>query len=206
MHNFSTSSKIMLILSSPSGAGKSSLANQLKLSDSNVQISLSFTTRQPRSSEKDGVDYHFINEESFRKMILEDQFIEYAEVYGNYYGTSKHSFLSQKNQDIIFDLDWQGALALKAKIPQDVVTIYILPPSIEELEKRLRTREQDNEEIIQKRMQQAISEIKHYVEYDYVIVNDDFAVSLSKLTSILNAERLKRSRQVNLDRFATTLR
>jgi guanylate kinase len=208
MQSFLKKSSIMLIISSPSGAGKSSLAKQLQMSENNINISISFTTRQKRSEEDHGKDYYFINEECFREMIADNQFIEYAEVYGNYYGTPKYSFSRSdtQNNDIIFDVDWQGARALKEEMPEDVVSIYILPPSIEELEKRLRNREQDAEDVIQKRMLQAVSEMKHYVEYDYVIVNDDFADSLSKLKSILHAERLKRARQENLSDFVATLR
>lgn len=203
MQSFLKSKNIMLILSSPSGAGKSSLTKHILASESHLCVSVSFTTRSIRAGEKDGEDYHFVSLKNFQNMVEAGEFIEYAEVYGNYYGTPKYSIV--KSDDIIFDIDWQGAKALREKMPEDVVSVYILPPSIEELEKRLRHRNQDPEGIISMRMSQAISEMKHYSEYDYVIINDNFDDSLLKLKTILHAERLKRIRQENLEEFVKKL-
>jgi guanylate kinase len=204
MQSFLKSNNIMMIISSPSGAGKSSLTKHLLKSEQCLRVSISFTTRAMRLGEKNGEDYHFIDITTFQQMIENGEFIEYAEVYGHYYGTPKYS-LMKSNDDIIFDIDWQGAKVLKERMPEDVVSIYILPPSMTELEKRLRIRNQDPEEIIDRRMSQATSEIRHYHEYDYVIINDDFNESLEKLKSILHAERLKRVRQESLAEFVKTL-
>ncbi len=184
----------LYIVSAPSGAGKSSLINAL-LSDlprSEVQLSISHTTRNPRPGEKNGVHYYFIHHNDFKALIEKDHFLEWAEVFGNYYGTSLPMIEKSLEQgiDVFLDIDWQGAQQIKQKLP-NVKTIFILPPSKAELEKRLIGRGQDSEEVIAKRMAQAVSEMNHYNEFDYVIINNDFQTALTDLKSILIAERLK---------------
>lgn len=201
------SSGILITLSSPSGAGKSSLARSLVASDDNITISVSCTTRARRSKEIEGEDYFFINESSFIEKIEKGDFIEYARVFGNYYGTLKSSIYKSLDQDldIIFDVDWQGARALKEFMPRNVVSIYILPPSMLELRNRLINRNQDDVSIIEARMQGSKDEISHVYQYDYVIVNDDFDNSLEKLKTIISAERMKISRQSNIEYYINSL-
>ena len=211
MENLLRSKGLMLVLSSPSGAGKSSLAKELLKLDSHLELSVSITTRQQRIGEVEGSDYYFVDEDKFKHMIAEGKFFEYANVYGNYYGTLKEQLfhanpnISKQNIDTLFDIDWQGARSLKEQAPDDVISIYILPPSLKELERRLKNRQQDSDEIIESRMSKAISELNHYTEYDYVIINENFSDSLSKLQNILKAERLKRKRQTNLSNFIKEL-
>ncbi|MCO4169034.1 guanylate kinase [Actinobacillus suis] len=184
----------LYILSAPSGAGKSSLINALlaDLPRSEVQLSISHTTRNPRPGEEDGVHYYFTNHAEFEALIEKGHFLEWAEVFGNYYGTSLPMIEKSLAQgiDVFLDIDWQGARQIRQKLP-NVKTIFILPPSRAELEKRLFGRGQDSAETIAKRMGEAISEMFHYNEFDYVIVNDDFQTALGELKSILTAERLK---------------
>ncbi|AFU18406.1 guanylate kinase [Actinobacillus suis] len=184
----------LYILSAPSGAGKSSLINALlaDLPRSEVQLSISHTTRNPRPGEEDGVHYYFTNHAEFEALIEKGHFLEWAEVFGNYYGTSLPMIEKSLAQgiDVFLDIDWQGARQIRQKLP-NVKTIFILPPSRAELEKRLFGRGQDSAETIAKRMGEAISEMSHYNEFDYVIVNDDFQTALGELKSILTAERLK---------------
>ncbi|WGE48962.1 guanylate kinase [Actinobacillus equuli] len=184
----------LYILSAPSGAGKSSLINALlaDLSRTEVQLSISHTTRNPRPGEEDGVHYYFTNHAEFEALIEKGHFLEWAEVFGNYYGTSLPMIEKslEKGIDVFLDIDWQGARQIRQKLP-NVKTIFILPPSRAELEKRLFGRGQDSAETIAKRMAEAISEMSHYDEFDYVIVNDDFQTALGELKSILTAERLK---------------
>ena len=194
-----TTSGNLFILSAPSGAGKSSLISALLKQDSLrlMQVSVSHTTRQPRLGEVDGQHYHFVTVESFKKQIAKHEFYEYAEVFGNFYGTSETAIDEQlaKGIDVFLDIDWQGAQQVRMKKP-DVTTIFISPPSKEELEIRLRSRGQDSEEVIESRMAQAKAECSHYQEFDYIIVNDDFEQALVDLTTIVNNQRLKRSQQV----------
>ncbi|WGE65654.1 guanylate kinase [Actinobacillus equuli subsp. equuli] len=184
----------LYILSAPSGAGKSSLINALlaDLSRTEVQLSISHTTRNPRPGEEDSVHYYFTNHAEFEALIEKGHFLEWAEVFGNYYGTSLPMIEKslEKGIDVFLDIDWQGARQIRQKLP-NVKTIFILPPSRAELEKRLFGRGQDSAETIAKRMAEAISEMSHYDEFDYVIVNDDFQTALGELKSILTAERLK---------------
>lgn len=184
----------LYILSAPSGAGKSSLINAL-LSDlprSEVQLSISHTTRNPRPAEEDGVHYYFTTHAEFESLIEKGHFLEWAEVFGNYYGTSLPMIERSLEQgiDVFLDIDWQGARQIREKVP-NVKTIFILPPSREELEKRLIGRGQDSAETIAKRMAEAESEMSHYDEFDYVVVNDDFQTAVGELKAILTAERLK---------------
>lgn len=188
----------LYILSAPSGAGKSSLINAL-LADvpkSEVQLSISHTTRNPRPGEENGVHYYFTHHDEFKALIEKGHFLEWAEVFGNYYGTSLPMIEQslEKGIDVFLDIDWQGARQIRAKLP-NVKTIFILPPSRAELERRLVGRGQDSAETIAKRMAEAVSEMSHYNEFDYVIVNDDFQTALGELKAILTAERLKQNLQ-----------
>jgi guanylate kinase len=200
---------LMLVLSSPSGAGKTTLSRQLLDNDKQIQLSVSCTTRPKRSGEREGVDYRFVDTTTFRSMIERQQFLEYAEVFGNYYGTPLGPVEEALNagKDMLFDIDWQGTQQLRDKgRAVDLVSVFILPPSTRDLEKRLLTRAQDSPEIVAQRMAKAADEMSHWPEYDYVVVNSDIATSLSSLKAILSAERLKRERQVGLSGFVKGLR
>jgi guanylate kinase len=200
---------LMLVLSSPSGAGKTTLSRQLLDNDKQIQLSVSCTTRHKRPGERDGVDYHFIDTATFRGMIERQEFLEYAEVFGNYYGTPRAPVeqLLGGGRDVLFDIDWQGTQQLRDMDTSraDLVTVFILPPSTRDLEKRLLTRAQDPKEVVAQRMSKAADEMSHWAEYDYVLVNRDIATSLNNLKSILTAERLKRERQVGMDAFVDGL-
>lgn len=192
----------LFILSAPSGAGKSSLINALltqgkELSSRPMQVSVSHTTRDPRPGEVNGEHYHFVSVENFKKQIKKNAFYEYAEVFGNYYGTSEAAIDAQLAQgiDVFLDIDWQGAQQVRMKNPS-VTTIFISPPSRQELETRLRGRGQDSEETIANRMAQAQKECSHFQEFDYIVINDDFQQALTDLTTIVNCQRLKRSQQI----------
>jgi guanylate kinase len=199
---------LMLVLSSPSGAGKTTLSRQLLDNDKQIQLSVSCTTRQKRPGERDGVDYRFVDTATFRGMIERKQFLEYAEVFGNYYGTPRGPVDDALNagKDMLFDIDWQGTQQLRDKGRADLVTVFILPPSTRDLEKRLLTRAQDPKEIVAQRMAKAADEMSHWAEYDYVVVNSDIGTSLTNLKAILTAERLKRERQVGMSGFVKALR
>ena len=199
---------LMLVLSSPSGAGKTTLSRQLLDNDKQIQLSVSCTTRARRASEKDGVDYHFIDAGSFRDMIDRGDFLEHARVFDHYYGTPRAPVVAalESGRDVLFDIDWQGTQQLTEKGRDDLVTVFILPPSTRDLERRLITRAQDSPDIVAKRMAKSADEMSHYAEYDYVIVNRDIATSLTELKSILTAERLKRERQLGLSAFVKALR
>ena len=199
---------LMLVLSSPSGAGKTTLSRQLLSNDSQIQLSVSCTTRARRPSEKDGVDYKFIDTASFRGMIERGEFLEHARVFDHYYGTPKAPVEAalQGGRDVLFDIDWQGTQQLKEKGRDDLVTVFILPPSTRDLERRLITRAQDSPDIVAKRMAKAADEMSHWAEYDYAIINRDIATSLMELKSILTAERLKRERLLGLSGFVKALR
>ncbi|QLB20315.1 guanylate kinase [Vespertiliibacter pulmonis] len=188
----------LYILSAPSGAGKSSLLNALlaDLPRSQVQLSISHTTRSPRPGEKHGVHYYFTDQTEFKALIEQEHFLEWAEVFGNYYGTSLPMIVQslEKGIDVFLDIDWQGARQIRQKVP-NIKTIFILPPSKTELEKRLIKRGQDSDDTIAQRMAEAVSEMSHYDEFDYVIVNDDFQTAVNQLKSILTAEQLKRQAQ-----------
>jgi guanylate kinase len=189
---------LMFVLSSPSGAGKSTLAKKLLEADENMSLSVSATTRAPRASEVNGREYKFMSKEQFEEMADRNEFLEHAMVFGNHYGTPRapvEAMLIQ-GRDVLFDVDWQGARALRAAEPQDVVGIFILPPSMAELERRLRARAEDSEEVIAKRMARSLDEIGHWEEYDYVLVNTLLEQTLAQIKQILAAERLKRLRQM----------
>ena len=191
---------LMLVLSSPSGAGKTTIANRLLAANPSVVLSVSATTRKPRPGEVDGKDYYFISEEKFFEMRDDGGFLEWANVFGNYYGTPRAKVFDQlsKGVDVLFDIDWQGAQQLDAVAGGDVVKVFILPPSRAELERRLRARNQDPEDVVQGRMAKADAEISHWAEYDYVIVNYEVDQSLGMVSSILLGERLRRRRQIGL--------
>lgn len=199
---------LMFVLSSPSGAGKTTMSRKLLSQQDNISMSVSVTTRTMRPGEVDGKDYFFVDKETFDGMVKRHEFLEHAEVFGNHYGTPKaYAEAHLRNgEDVLFDIDWQGTKQLRATAPNDLVSVFILPPSLPELERRLRSRAQDSEEVVQKRMEKAISEISHWTEYDYVIVNQDLDAALVKITSILHAERLKRERQEGLGAFITNLK
>ena len=199
---------LMLVLSSPSGAGKTTLSRQLLDNDKQIQLSVSATTRARRPSEKDGVDYRFVDTATFSGMIERGEFLEHARVFDHYYGTPKAPVdeALADGRDMLFDIDWQGTQQLRDKGRADLVTVFILPPSTRDLEKRLLTRAQDPKEIVAQRMAKAADEMSHYAEYDYTIINRDIATSLMELKSILTAERLKRERQVGMSVFVKGLR
>jgi len=199
---------LMLVLSSPSGAGKTTLSRQLLDNDKQIQLSVSATTRARRPSEKDGVDYSFVDTATFSGMIDRGEFLEHARVFDHYYGTPRGPVEAalKAGRDVLFDIDWQGTQQLQEKGRDDLVTVFILPPSTRDLEKRLKTRAQDSPDIVAKRMAKASDEMSHYAEYDYTIINRDIATSLMELKSILTAERLKRERQLGLVDFVKALR
>ncbi|WP_413113184.1 guanylate kinase [Thaumasiovibrio sp. DFM-14] len=188
----------LYIVSAPSGAGKSSLISALieKNPTYTLKVSVSHTTRGMRPGEKDGIHYNFVSADDFKALIQKESFLEWAEVFGNYYGTSRPWIEDNLNKgiDVFLDIDWQGARQIREKMPQ-ARSIFILPPSRPELERRLTTRGQDSDEVIARRMSEACSEISHYNEYDYVIVNDDFDVAVMDMKAILRAERLKQDKQ-----------
>lgn len=187
----------LYIVSAPSGAGKSSLLNALRGCLQDVVVSVSHTTRKPRSGEQDGVHYHFTDVETFRQQVVDNNFLEYAQVFDNYYGTSRLSVnaLLESGKDVILEIDWQGARQVRERA-KDVISIFILPPGVEALSERLYGRGQDSEEIIQRRMRDAQSEMSHYPEYDYIIINDEFEFALEELACIFRSERLKLARQM----------
>lgn len=186
----------LYIVSAPSGAGKSSLLSALRERVEHLVISVSHTTRPPRPGEQDGVHYHFTSVDTFRQQVAEGNFLEYAQVFDNYYGTSRLSVdaLRETGKDVILEIDWQGARQVRERA-ESVISIFILPPSIEALSARLHGRGQDDEATIQRRMHAAQSEMSHYPEYDYLIINDDFATALDDLACIFHSERLKQARQ-----------
>jgi len=198
---------LMLVLSSPSGAGKTTLSRLLLDSDPNVAMSVSATTRPKRPGEVDGSDYFFISDKEFQRMVEAGEFLEHAMVFGHRYGTPREPVLEAltAGRDVLFDIDWQGTQQLRQQVREDVVTIFVLPPSREELERRLHTRAQDSAEVVAKRMAKANDEISHWAEYDYVIVNEDVARARAQVETILEAERLKRARQPGIPAFVETL-
>ena len=199
---------ILFVLSSPSGAGKTSIARNILDQDKNIKLSVSLTTRKKRKNEKAGIDYDFISKDVFEKKIKNNFFLEWATVFGNYYGTSREKVQKtlQEGNDVLFDIDWQGTQQLSDNKDFDLVTIFILPPSKTVLEKRLNNRAQDSKIEVIKRMSQASDEISHYMEYNYIVINNNLEDASNQVLSILKAERLKRKRLINLNEFITFLR
>lgn len=206
--NISNKNKgVMLVLSSPSGAGKSSICKSLMSLDKNLSLSISTTTRKKRPNEKSGEDYIFVSIDEFQSMLNKNHFLEHANVFGNYYGTDKSIVESRINngKDLIFDIDWQGAQQLREKMREDIVSVFILPPSKQELERRLKSRGEDSDEVVKKRMNGASAEITHWAEYDYVVINKNLNDSVKAVLGILKAERMKRIRQVGLGEFVRSI-
>jgi guanylate kinase len=191
---------ITLVLSSPSGAGKTSLSRKLLERNKKLFLSVSCTTRPPRPGEINESDYFFIEESKFNEMQKNNEFLESAKVFDHYYGTPKKPIMDalDSGMDILFDIDWQGTQQLMNSLQDDLIKVFVLPPSAKELERRLLQRNQDSDEIVKGRMSKASNEISHYAEYDYIIINENFEESLSKIESIIIAEGLKRSRQIKI--------
>jgi guanylate kinase len=198
----------LLVLSSPSGAGKTTITRRLLERDPSLSLSVSVTTRPRRSSEIDGRDYHFIDQPSFDRMVAQGELLEHATVFGHCYGTPRAPIDAAiaVGRDIVTDIDWQGTQQVKASLRDDLVTIFVLPPSLEALEARLKTRAQDSAEIVAARMEKSAEEMSHWPEYGYVIVNDDLEASVAQAQAIVTAERLSRDRQTGLADFVTWLR
>jgi guanylate kinase len=199
---------LLLILSSPSGAGKSTLARKLMQWDPTIRFSISATTRKPRPGEEDGREYYFRSRQDFETMVETGDMLEHAEVFGNFYGSPKApvELAMKQGRDTLFDIDWQGGQQIRnSSLGRDVVSIFILPPSLVELESRLRGRAQDSDDVIAGRMAKSRDEISHWAEYDYVITNHNIDTAFAELTTILQAERLRRDRQPDLSDFVRTL-
>jgi guanylate kinase len=198
---------LMLVLSSPSGAGKTTLSRRLLESDSGVELSISVTTRKQRPGEVDGHDYHFVDAARFEAMAENGELLEWAWVFGHRYGTPRAPVESAlvQGRDVLFDIDWQGTQQLREKAGRDLVSIFVLPPSIPDLERRLRTRAQDSDEVIHARMAKAADEMSHWAEYDYVVINTEVDHAFAQIRSILAAERLKRERRTGLSDFVRRL-
>jgi guanylate kinase len=197
----------MFVLSSPSGAGKTTLSRWLLKSDPWIHLSISVTTRAKRPGERNGRDYYFIDQKKFMAMKRKGELLEWAIVFGNYYGTPRKPVAKAlaSGRDVLFDIDWQGTQQLSEKAPSDLVSVFILPPSVQQLEKRLRTRAQDSSAVIRQRMSKASDEMSHWAEYDYVIVNKTLSLAFSELRAILVGERVKRERQPGLSSFVRKL-
>jgi len=198
---------LMLVLSSPSGAGKTTLSRELLQSDNGIVISVSATTRARRPNEVDGRDYHFVSPEKFSAMVKSDEFFEHATVFEHRYGTPKQPVMAAlaAGRDVLFDIDWQGTQQLKERAREDLVSVFVLPPSHDELERRLKTRAQDSDDVVARRMAKAASEISHWPEYDYVVLNRDIARALAQVKAILEAERARRTRLIGVGEFLAEL-
>jgi guanylate kinase len=199
---------LMLVLSSPSGAGKTTIARRLLAEDDGLELSVSATTRPRRPGEVEGKDYHFVNTADFQLMINDRALLEYAKVFDNYYGTPSAPVMAAlgEGRDMLFDIDWQGTQQVADASRDDLVSVFILPPSTRDLEKRLLSRAQDSADVVAARMSKAADEMSHYREYDYIVVNHDIEVAVAQVKSILQAERLRRDRQVGLTAFVKKLR
>ncbi len=198
---------LMIVLSSPSGAGKTTLTRKLLAENPNMIMSVSATTRLPRPAEREGIDYYFVSKNQFSDMVNNSDLLEHARVFDHFYGTPRAPVEAAltDGKDVIFDIDWQGAQQLAEAAVDDLVKIFILPPNMRELEKRLKTRAQDSDAVIAKRMSKSEAEISHWAEYDYVIVNEDVDTALSEIRMIIGAERMKRKRQSWLSGFVKSL-
>jgi guanylate kinase len=198
---------LMFVLSSPSGAGKTTLSRMLVAETPALQMSVSATTRPMRPGEVDGRDYFFVDKPKFEAMVKRDELLEWATVFDNRYGTPRAPVEAAlaAGQDVLFDIDWQGTQQLRSRSPNDVVSVFILPPSVQALEQRLHTRAQDSDEVIRGRMKKAGDEMSHFDAYDYIVVNDNIGIAFEAVKSILRAEQLKRERQVGLSGFVRAL-
>lgn len=198
---------LLLVISSPSGAGKTSLSRRLVADHADLTLSISATTRSPRPGEQDGREYHFVNREKFEQLVKDDAFLEWAEVHEHRYGSPKAPVMAEieAGRDVLFDIDWQGAMSVAAQAPAEVVRVFILPPSMADLSRRLHARAQDTEDVIQRRLGRAYGEIAMWAEYDYVILNDDFDTAYAELAHIYHAERLRRPRNPWLNPFVKRL-
>ena len=198
---------LMLVLSSPSGAGKTTIARRLREEDNGIEMSISHTTRPRRNGEENGKDYHFVDRETFTRMRDQGEFLEWAVVFDNFYGTTRKPVEEAlaAGRDVLFDVDWQGAAALRDQAKNDVVTVFVLPPTAADLEQRLNERAQDSAEIVRRRMLGASNEIQHWDEYDYVVINHDIGCSVEAVHAILAAERLRRTRLTGLRQFVKKL-
>ncbi len=199
---------LMLVLSSPSGAGKSTISRALLRDEHQLSMSVSVTTRAPRPGEEDGRDYYFVTVDEYHRMVAAGELLEHAKVFDNYYGTPKAHVERElaAGHDVLFDIDWQGTQQLKSSAPNDLVTVFILPPSIGELERRLRGRAQDAEDVMRRRMERATDEMSHYPEYEYIVVNREVDESIAQVKAILIAERLRRERRPGLAAFVNGMR
>jgi guanylate kinase len=198
---------LMFVLSSPSGAGKTTLSRMLVAETPALKMSVSATTRPMRPGEVNGKDYYFVDREQFDAMVEKGELLEWATVFGNRYGTPREPVEASlaAGHDVLFDIDWQGTQQLRSRSPNDVVSVFILPPSVQALEQRLHTRAQDSEEVIRGRMKKAGDEMSHFDAYDYIVVNDNIGIAFEAVKSILRAEQLKRERQVGLSGFVGAL-
>jgi guanylate kinase len=198
---------LMLVLSSPSGAGKTTISRKLLERDRNLIMSVSATTRPKRPGEQDGRDYHFVDLTAFNLMVNRQEMLEHAKVFGNYYGTPRKPVEDAlaAGRDVIFDIDWQGAQQVAEKARQDLVSVFILPPSTDELDRRLHRRAQDPEDVVAARMAKASDEMSHYAEYDFIVINRDVEESVAQVEAIVTAERLRRQRQIGLSEFVKRL-
>lgn len=199
---------LMFVLSSPSGAGKTTLSRMLIAENPDLKMSVSVTTRPIRPGEVDGRDYHFIDQKKFDAMVAEDELLEWASVFDNSYGTPRAPVEAAlaMGQNVLFDIDWQGTQQLRGRSPKDVVSVFILPPSVQALEQRLHTRAQDSDEVIRGRMRKAGDEMSHFDAYDYIVVNDNIGIAFEAVKSILRAEQLKLERQIGVTSFVQKLR
>jgi guanylate kinase len=198
---------LMLVLSSPSGAGKTTLSRRLLQTDPDIVMSVSATTRAPRPNEVEGQDYFFVSPAKFDEMVEAGEFLEHANVFGNKYGTPRGAVMAalEAGKDVLFDIDWQGTQQLKVQAREDLASVFVLPPSKAELERRLRIRAQDSESVVRQRMAKASDELSHWAEYDYLLLNDDIQHAQGKLEEILRVERSRRARQPGLARFVQKL-
>ena len=199
---------LMLVLSSPSGAGKSTISRAVLEREENIALSVSLTTRPPRKGEVDGRDYIFVDDREFEATVESDGFLEHADVFGYRYGTPREPVEAalRDGRDVLFDIDWQGTQQIAEKAREDLVRIFLLPPSIEELERRLRARAQDSAAVVRARMAKALDEVSHWAEYEYVVINSDLDASIADVRSILQAERRRRARQTGLTDYVNALR
>jgi guanylate kinase len=199
---------LMLVMSSPSGAGKTTIAREVLKRDSEIAMSVSATTRAPRPGEQEGKDYFFVTEKKYKAMVVAGEFFEHAKVFDNYYGTPRAAVDQELKAglDVLFDVDWQGTQQLRENARDDLVSIFVLPPSTDELARRLTERAQDTEDVVSSRMAKAADEMSHYIEYDYIFVNNDLEKSVERVRAVLEAERMKRERVVGLHEFVENMR